>query len=162
MFRDGAERVLVFRVGAERFAVPLAAVDEVIDAPPMQRLPDASPSQLGLAALREELVMVYDARPLLHVSDSDASSASVADVAGFAGALLLFERDGRRIGLAIDDVQDAVTIDADEVRPLPGADASDRTLIGVVRRDAELIAILDVRALLDSAVGAVTVGGERA
>ena len=41
MFRDGAERFLVFGIGAERFAVPLSAVDEVIDAPSVQRIPDS-------------------------------------------------------------------------------------------------------------------------
>ena len=41
MFRDGAERFLVFGIGAERFAVQLIAVDEVIEAPPVQRIPDA-------------------------------------------------------------------------------------------------------------------------
>jgi len=145
MFRDGPERVLVFRVGGERFAVSLAAVDEVIDAPVIQRLPDASPAQLGLATLRDELVMVYDARPLLHAGHASGIASST-------GALLLFQRDGRRVGLAIDDVQDAIVVEEQDVRPLPGADASDRTLVGLVRRNSDLIAILDADAVLDSAV----------
>ena len=33
MFRDGAARLLVFRVGSERFAVELSAVAEVIATP---------------------------------------------------------------------------------------------------------------------------------
>jgi chemotaxis signal transduction protein len=151
MFRDDGERVLVFRVGAEWFAMPIATIDEVIDAPPIQRLPDAASTQLGVATLRGELVMVYDARPLLH------ASGSAADV----GALLLFQRDGRRVGLAVDDVQDSMTIEEQDVRPVPGLDAADRTIVGLVRRGSGLIAILDATAVLDAAMSIAADGGER-
>ena len=72
MFRDGPERVLVFRVGAERFAVRLAEVDEVMDAPAVRPLPDTRAPMLGIATLRGELVPVYDARPLLDLEDGAA------------------------------------------------------------------------------------------
>ena len=72
----------------------------------------------------------------------------------------MFRHDGHRVGLAIDDVQDAMTVEADDARPLPGADASDRTLVGLVRRSSVLIAILDVGAVLDSAMAGDT-GGTR-
>ena len=145
MFRDGPERLLVFRVGPERFALRLASVDEVIDAPPVQALPDSASGVLGITALRGELMSIFDPRPLLHVGGQ------------VHGAALLFVRDGRRIGLAIDDVYDAITVEPDELMPAPGADASDGILAGVVRRGTELVAVLDADALLD-AVTAVTSG----
>ena len=67
MFRDGAERFLVFGIGAERFAVPLTAVDEVIETPSMQRIPDAPRSVLGVTSIRGSLVTFYDPRPLLNI-----------------------------------------------------------------------------------------------
>jgi purine-binding chemotaxis protein CheW len=156
MFSDGAERCLVFGIGAERFAVPLMAVDEVIETPAMQRIPDAPPSVLGVAPIRGALVTFYDPRPLLNVEG--ASTAS--------DAALLFVRsnggDGeRRVGLTIDLLYDTIVIEAEEVRSAPGADASDRVLVGVVRRGSELIAILDANALLDAATAAGDTQGER-
>lgn len=148
MFRDGAERLLVFRLGGERFAVRLADVDEVVDAPPVQALPDAPPGVLGLATLRGELVAVYDSAFLLHVA------------ADSRGALLLFARDGRRIGLAIDDVYDAIMVEGAEVRSAPGTEAADGMLVGVVRRGTELVSVLDASALLGAALAAAE--GERA
>jgi purine-binding chemotaxis protein CheW len=145
MFRDGIARLLVFRLGAERFAVDLASVDEVIDAPTSKRLPDAPPNVLGLASIRGELVSVYDPRPVLHVGDS------------LEGAALLFVREDRRVALAIDDVFDAIVVDASELQSAPGVEASDRVLVGVVRREGSLIAVLDAGALLDAAT-AVTEG----
>lgn len=143
MFRDGVARLLVFRVGPERFGVELQAVDEVIDAPAVQSVPDAPPTVLGVATIRGELVTVYDPRPLLRVEGT------------LDGAVLLFYRDDRRVGLAIDDVYDAIRIEEGDLLKAPGggADSSDGILVGLVRRGGggELIGILDANALLDAA-----------
>ena len=66
-----------------------------------------------------------------------------------------------RVGLTIDGLYDTIIIEPDEVRSAPGADASDRILVGVVRRGLELIAILDATALLDAAMAAGDTQGER-
>ena len=147
MFRDGAERLLVFRVGAERFGVSLGAVREVVDSPDVRRLPDAAPSLLGVATVRGELVPLYDARMIL-----DVGSASVAP-----GAALLFVFEGRRLALAIDDVFDPVLVEEQELRPMPGAGAADVIIRGLVRRGDDLVAVLDDAALLDTML-AVTGG----
>ncbi|MGH7619554.1 MAG: chemotaxis protein CheW, partial [Gemmatimonadaceae bacterium] len=89
MFSDGPERLLVFRVGAERFAVRLSAVDEVVDAPQVRPLPDTAPRVMGIATIRGALVTIYDPRPLLNVT------GAVDDAA------LLFERGATRMGLAV-------------------------------------------------------------
>ncbi|HXT18283.1 MAG TPA: chemotaxis protein CheW [Gemmatimonadaceae bacterium] len=154
MFRDGTARLLVFRVGSEHFGLPLSAVDEVIEAPAIQPLPDASATQLGLATLRDEVITVYGAAQVLRARADTLDS-------GQGGTLLLFQREARRVGLAVDDVHDAITVAEDELRAIPGADASDRTLLGVVRRNADLIAVLDVDAVLDLAMAVATDGGDR-
>ncbi len=140
MFRDGSARLLVFRVGRERFGVDLVRVDEVIDAPSFQPIPDAPPTVHGIATVRGEVVTVYDPRPVLHVEGR------------IDGAALLFARNGRRVALAVDDVYEATTIAEDEVLRLPGAvsSSSDGMLLGVVRRERELIALLDADALLNA------------
>jgi purine-binding chemotaxis protein CheW len=142
MFRDGPERLLVFRVGAERFAMPLAGVDEVIDGPSVQPLPDSSEHLLGVANVRGELVSVYDPRPLLRVDGA------------VTGAALLFAHRDRRVALAIDDVYDAIVVDESDMLPSRAIDASDGVLIGLVRRGGDLIAVLDTDALLNAAMSA--------
>ena len=87
MFRDGVARLLVFRVGTERFGVSLSDVDEVIDAQPIQRVPDAAATVLGVTSVRGVLLTVYDPRPVLHV-DGPVDAA-----------MLLFVRGGRARGL---------------------------------------------------------------
>ncbi|HEY4130068.1 MAG TPA: chemotaxis protein CheW [Gemmatimonadaceae bacterium] len=147
MFRDGIARLLVFRLGAERFAIDLAAVDEVIDSPLAQRLPDSPPHVLGLATIRGELIAIYDPRPVLHVGDT------------LDGAVLLFARGDRRVAIAIDDVFDAITVEPSDIQPAPGSSGSDGVLLGVVRRDGALIAVLDAEPLLDATMSVTE--GER-
>jgi purine-binding chemotaxis protein CheW len=141
VFSDGSERLLVFGVGAERFAVALSAVDEVIDAPELIRLPDSARTVLGMTSVRGALVTIYDPRPLLNVTG------------GVDDAALLFTRAGKRVGLAVHALHDTIVVEPTEIRSAPGggADGSDKSLIGVVRRGADLIAVLDADALLDAA-----------
>jgi purine-binding chemotaxis protein CheW len=146
MFRDGPERVLVFRVGAEQFGVALSAVREVVDAPEVNRVHDAAPSLLGVALVRGELIPLYDARVILGV---DAATAA-------PGAALLFSTDGRRVALAIDDVFDPVPVEEQELRPMPGAGAAEVIIRGLIRRGHDLIAVLDDAALLDTMLAATS------
>lgn len=143
---DGAQRMLVFRVGAEHFALPLAAVNEVIEMPAVQTLPDSSERVLGVAMLRGELVSVFDPQPLLQAGAADTHEMA-----------LLFAVGSRRAALAIDDVFDPIVVEAEDLRPAPGVDASDSLLLGVVRRGTELIGVLDGEAL----TRALVAGDER-
>ena len=140
MFRDGAERLLVFRVGSERFGVPMGAVREVVDAPEVRRLPDAPPSLLGVATVRGELVPLYDARAILDVEK--------------VGAALVFSADARCVALAIDDVFDPVLVEEHELRPMPGA--ADAMIRGLVRRGGDLVVVVDAGVLVDAMVAALS------
>jgi len=140
MFRDGAARLLVFRVGSEHFAVPLSDVDEVIDAQPIQRVPDAAATVLGVTSVRGVLLTVYDPRPVLHV-DGPVDAA-----------MLLFGDERQRAALAIDDVFDPVIVAEEDLLPPPSGVDSDGIVIGVVRRASTLIAVLDTEALFRAAI----------
>ncbi|HEY2162959.1 MAG TPA: chemotaxis protein CheW [Gemmatimonadaceae bacterium] len=161
MFRDGVARVLVFRVGGERFAVSLPAVAEVIESPELQRMPDAPEHVRGVATLRGELLSVYDPLALLGVSGgAPASSGDTGETPG-VGATLIFNRGGgHRVGLAVDDVYDTITIAESELRGVPGSDGSDGALVGLVLRGSELVGVLDVPALLDSVLATSPGGSE--
>jgi len=139
MSRDDATRVLVFRMGHERFGIPLSDVHEVLDAQPIQRVPDASSAVLGVTSIRGALTTVYDVRSLL-------SAGGNAD-----GALLVFHRGDRRIAVAIDDVFDATVVEAGELLSVPRRAASDGLLTGMLRRGSDLVAMLDTNALLTAA-----------
>jgi purine-binding chemotaxis protein CheW len=126
-------------MGHERFGIPLSDVHEVLDAQPIQRLPDASGAVLGVTSIRGALTTVYDVRPLL-------GSGETVD-----GALLVFDHGDQRIAVAIDDVFDAMVVEAGEALSVPRRAASDGLLTGMLRRGSDLIAVLDTHAFLAAA-----------
>ncbi len=148
MRRDGVGRLLVFRVGAELFAVEVRSVLEVVDAPEVRPVPEAPRVVLGVTMLHDQIVTVFDAQALLRVNGDGC------------GAALVFEGPERRIALAVSDVLDTLELEADQLRAIPGMDSGDGVLQGVVRRDTELIAVLDAGALMRSAATQAAEGGE--
>jgi purine-binding chemotaxis protein CheW len=133
---EGLAYTLVFHVGQERFATDLAAVEEAIELPAVHHLPEMPEHLLGVFELRGRLVPIYSPARVLRVS-----------LASEAAAVLVLRWNDRRLGLAVDDVDDVLAIDAALVRRAPIPDNDDNVLLGVIRRDNELLAIVDAEAL---------------
>jgi len=89
------ERLVVCRAGGERFALPVAAVREVVAAPVLARIPGAPAAVRGLANVRGALVTAVSAPVLLGLPDPSPSEWLVV--------LALF---GGRVGLEVDEVED--------------------------------------------------------
>lgn len=133
---EGRSDTLVFHIGRERFAIDLASVDEAIELPSVHHLPEMPADMLGVFELRGRLVPVYSPVRVLRVP-----------LARQAAAVLVLRWGDKRLGLAVDDVDDVLTVDARAVRRAPIADNENNVLLGVIRRDADLLALVDAEAL---------------
>ncbi|CAN5380823.1 hypothetical protein BH09GEM1_BH09GEM1_05680 [soil metagenome] len=136
--RSGMAELLMFRIGSERFAVELILVDEVIDLPVVHHVPEMPPAMLGVVTVRGALTPVY--------SPHQALGLPLA----LREAVLIFRRGGFRVGILIDDVDDAISLDLGELRETPGGDEVESVLLGVVRVTDALVGIVDVDALIAS------------
>jgi len=152
--RIGTAELLAFRVGAERFAFDVRALDEAIAAPPIHPAPGADvprapaaaaatpspghklPVLRGLAHVGARSIPVFDTARLLGVREQ-----------GPAGHVLVMRSGTRRIGLIADEVDDVITVDLAAIKP-PPVDAGDELLLGVTWDGTVLTAILDARALI--------------
>ncbi|MDB4891147.1 MAG: CheW protein [Gemmatimonadetes bacterium] len=126
--------VLVFRIGLERFAVDLLAVEEVIDLPVIHFVPEMPAAMVGVVNVRDSLTPVFTPNAALGLPVAPSE------------AVLIFRRAAGRVGVLIDDVEDAVTIDLRELRRAP--DADDNVVLGVIRHDGNMFAIVDADALI--------------
>ena len=133
--RDGIAEVLVFVVAGERFGLELAAVEEVMDLPPVHHVPEMPPAMLGVITVRGSLTSAYTPRQALGLDFHDGACA------------LIFHRRRSRLALVIDDVDDAVPVDAATVREAPSATHAG-VVLGVARHGAALLTLLDADALL--------------
>jgi|SRR5687768_5752035 len=134
--RSGESDTLVFRVGDERFAIDLAAVEEAIELPSVHHLPEMPEHLLGVFELRGRLVPIYSPQRVLGV-------ALVQE----AAAVLVLRSQEKRLGLAVDDVDDVLIIEGAAVRRAPIPDNEDNVLLGVIRRGADLLALVDAESL---------------
>jgi len=96
--------------------VEAGAVREIIAAQDATRIPGAPSAVLGLVNVRGTLVPVVD-----------TSAAIGLPVSQGTASLVLIERNGRPVGLAVDEVLDLVTV--------PSSALGDRTVLPGVRPD---------------------------
>ena len=135
--RVGVEDVLTFHVGRERFATSLAAVEEAVEEPDVYRVPEMPDTMLGVFSLRGRLIPVCSPMRALGVA-----------LEGSITTVLLMRAGTRRVGIAVDDVDDVIALDLQTVRAAPGVDDADGVLLGVVRQGRDLIAIVDPDAIV--------------
>jgi len=107
MSEDGAGRVVVCRVGAERFALPITVVREIVAAPELTRIPGVPPTIRGVANVRGTLVTAVSGRLLLGAPGTEADD----------WLLVLTMRDGR-VGIVMDEVEDLQVSAAADTLPI--------------------------------------------
>ena len=116
----------------------LACVEEAIDLPDVHHVPEMPPAMLGVVTVRGVLTPVYTPDGALGVP-----------VEGKAAALI-FHAERGRFALAIDDVDDVMTLDLSQLRDAPGVDGSDPVVLGVARNEATIVALVDAEALVEA------------
>lgn len=130
-------RVLLVRLGVERFAFPLAELLEAVDAPEVVPVALAAAGVAGQCAHRGRLLPVFDGGGLL----------GVAHTAGY-GALLVLEGPAGPFGILVDDVEDMVFAPRNAWRVLPGASGNSASnLRAILSLDDGIAALVDVAAL---------------
>jgi purine-binding chemotaxis protein CheW len=126
-----------FRVGTESYAVPVEQVLEVAVLGALAPVPGAPPAVLGVQNLRGQVLPVVDLATVFGLQRD-----------GPAKRLVITESQGRRAGLAIDEVVD--------VGELAGAvhDSDSDFLSGAALAEGDLVGVVD----LESVFGAVERG----
>ena len=136
--RSGAQDLLIVRIGQERFGVPLEAVDELVESPRLRVVPGAPDALLGLFTLGDRLLPLYSAATVLGTS---ATGLQVA---------LVMRGGSARIALAVDDADDVINVPLTDVIDAPHTGHQDDVVLGVIRREGELLTVLDARAVVAS------------
>jgi chemotaxis signal transduction protein len=135
---------VVLRLGASRYAVPMADVAEVTAVPTVTRIPDSPAWLSGVANWRGRMLPVLDLRPLL-----GAGSVPLASSA----RLVVLARDEVVAGVvaeAVPGVYDGGLGEVEELAPAPptvGADTAS-LVVGQVSDLLGPVAVLDAGAVL--------------
>jgi purine-binding chemotaxis protein CheW len=140
-------RHVVFRVDKERYALPLAAVREVVVPPErFTPVPRAPPAVAGVMNLRGRVVTVLSLRALLALPEGSQPSAKI----------VFLDRGRRDLGLLVTDVEGIESLE--RVAAVPGRQAP--TFKGVARLKGLAVTVLDPEGV-DEAVAALFSPKER-
>ncbi len=138
---------LVVWVAAERFALPLAMVREMVESPLVVAEPALPASAVGVMTGRDGRIVLW--------SGTQALGQRAADPAGLA---LVLDGPAGPIGLVVDRVAEVMTIPDSAIRPLPTLDDPARIVLGVARDGVGLITMLDGARLTRTLPGLTEVG----
>ena len=129
--------LLNFILGAERYAIDIDDIAEIINVRPATRVPNAERGIVGIISLRGSIVTLIDVRSKLKQPPRDPSKETRIIVVRDAGGLIGFE---------VDRVLRPSKIDQASIKPQPvvsPAEASEG-IRGVVRGDGALTIVLDL------------------
>ncbi|HXV01093.1 MAG TPA: chemotaxis protein CheW [Caulobacteraceae bacterium] len=138
-----ARQFLVFRLGADEFALPIDVVDEVTRAPDkVTRLPRTPAFLEGVVNLRGDVLPVIDQRRRFGMPPADNLEAR---------RLVVVRTDRHRAGLIVDSVSEVLRSDVDAIEPAPDLTGETNRLVhGVIILTASerIVLLLDPAELL--------------
>ncbi len=121
---------LLVRVGAERFAIPLAAVEEAVEEPEVVELPGAPSRCPGVLRWRGRRMPVHDASPVFGIDASRPPRVALVIAAG------------EPVAVVVDELLDVVAIAPGLIRAWVCRDDPHRVISGVAMIDGALVAIV--------------------
>jgi purine-binding chemotaxis protein CheW len=152
------EQFVVFRLGDERYGLPIGAVDEVVRRPDqLTRVPGAPAFVEGVMNLRGQVVPVIDQRQRFALNGAEHGSGR---------RVVIVTIDGLRAGFVVDAVSEVVSIPVSELQAAPpladgtamfdrvaifGQHAGSRNGGGDGGPGGRMILLVDAKALLDRA-----------
>jgi chemotaxis-related protein WspD len=133
--------VLIFRVGAEWFALPTGLLERVTGPRPVKRVPHRSNALLsGLVNVEGELLLAFSLAAVLELE-----AAPTDPVAASRGRLLVVAGENGRWALAVDEVEGVSRVPTSAVAEPPVSVAKSHSALstGVIARDGPMVALLD-------------------
>ena len=132
---------VTFALGNQWIGIPVGSVQEVLVAQHIARVPLAPTAVAGFLNLRGQIVTSIDLRITLGLPprQTDATFMNV-----------VVRQDGELFAFMVDDVGDVLAFDDDAIEDTPATlDARWRSAChGIVRREHDLLLILDVQSFL--------------
>lgn len=139
MEKDG--RHLCFQIGAERFAVALADVREVIGPLNIVPVPQAEPSLLGIINLRGRVLSVFDLGVRMKIRAKFQSHPETA--------ILILEKDDLRVGFVVDSVESVANWEGPELEDPDESLGKNRNFISKIAKEKDkLCFVLSVEELI--------------
>jgi purine-binding chemotaxis protein CheW len=129
------QQLVVFTLGAEHYALPIHAVNEIIRYSKPRSVASRSDWVRGVISLRGRIVPVYDVATRLGLT-SELSEQS---------KIVIVEAGAETAGVIVDSVEEVLTVSDAQIDEAPGADST--MIEAIVRIDDRLIVLLTLNTI---------------
>ena len=132
------QQLVVFTLGAEHYALPIQAVNEIIRYAEPRSVASRTDWVRGVISLRGRIVPVYDVAARLGLTSQLTEQSKI----------VIVEAGAETAGVVVDSVEEVLTVSADQLEAAPGADAS--MIEAIVRIDQRLIVLLTLSTIFET------------
>lgn len=129
------QQLVVFTLGAEHYALPIHAVNEIIRYAEPRSVASRNDWVRGVISLRGRIVPVYDVAARLGI-DSELTDQS---------KIVIVEAGAETAGVIVDSVEEVLTVAAERIEAAPGADST--MIEAIIRIDDRLIVLLTLNTI---------------
>jgi purine-binding chemotaxis protein CheW len=130
-----AQQLVVFSLGREEYALPIGAVHEIIRYTEPRSVASEALWIRGVIGLRGRIIPIFDLAARLKLAPGDREPAKIVIVETATG----------QVGVIVDEVEEVLTISADQLEPLPTAGVD--VIEGIAKIDDRLVVLLNAEGL---------------
>ncbi|MEQ9364636.1 MAG: chemotaxis protein CheW [Leptospirales bacterium] len=143
------QKYLTFMLGEEEYGVPVLQVAEIVKVENLIRIPHARQYFLGLMDIRGRVLPIVDLKLKLAIQTRDSDEADQSASNQTLDRAIIIEIQGRRIGLAVDQVSHVVRFPPENIDPGPPSlkTAASKFVTGVGKNDEEFVVLMNLNHL---------------
>jgi purine-binding chemotaxis protein CheW len=129
------EQLVVFSLGNEEYALPIAAVHEIIRFSEPRAVASDVAWIRGVIGLRGKIVPIFDLAARLGLAAHDSPP----------GKIVIVDAGSGQVGVMVDDVEEVITVAGDQLEPVPTAGAE--SVEAIARVGDRLVVLLNAEGL---------------
>ena len=130
------QQLVVFALGDEEYALPIQQVQEIIRYSEPRAVSSAEPWIRGVISLRGKIVPVFDLGLRLGLHAEPGQDQKI----------VIVETGSGTAGVIVDEVEEVLTVDADQLDEIPGAGSD--AIDAIAKIDDRLVVLLTPDRLL--------------
>ena len=133
-----SQQLVVFSLGQEEYALPIAAVSEIIRFTEPRSVASEVAWIRGVIGLRGKIIPIFDLAARLELPGDDSEP----------GKIVILETGTDQVGVMVDEVEEVLTVEAEQLEPVPTANTD--SIEAIAKIDDRLVILLNSEGLFAS------------
>ena len=137
-----SQQLVVFSLGSEEYALPIAAVSEIIRFSEPRSVASEVAWIRGVIGLRGKIIPIFDLAARLELPGGESEP----------GKIVILETGTDQVGVMVDEVEEVLTVESNQLEPVPTANTD--SIEAIAKIDDRLVILLNSEGLFASSPSA--------